>query len=57
MGMLSKWLVILDTTEQVFIAENIGEVKKQMDQFCKMRGIKRGDFIIYRLEVMGNGKL
>lgn len=55
--MLSKWLVILDTTEQVFIAENIGEVKKQLDQFCKMRGIRRGDFIIYRLEVMGNGKL
>ncbi len=55
--MLSKWLVILENTEQVFVAENIGEVKKQLDQFCKMRGIERGNFIIYRLEAMGNGKL
>lgn len=55
--MLSKWLVILPNSEQIFVAENIGDVKKQLDQFCKMRGIKHGEFIIYRLEVMGNGKI
>lgn len=55
--MLSKWLVILPNSEQIFVAENIAEVKKQLDQYCKMRGIKCGNFTIYRLEVMGNGKL